>query len=224
MENDSIYNGVVDNAIGVAGVLEIARVLVQPDHVPKRSIILLFVTGEEKGLLGSTYYLDHPVVPLYKTIANINVDGLAIFDKFNNVVGIGSELSSLILYLKKIAAEMGLEVSDVPKPFLQSEVLSKSDQISFAQAGIPSILLMEGMKYQNISSETGVNWFINWGEQKYHTPFDDLNQFINFEASKQHCEILLSLVKEVANHRTSPTWKPGSPYINARLRSIAERR
>jgi len=224
VDGDSIYNGVVDNAVGVAAVLEIARVFSTSPKKPFHSILFLFVTGEEKGLLGSTYYLDHPIVPLYKTIANVNVDGLAVFDLFNDVVGIGAELSTLGEHLKIIVNELGINLSPIPPQFLGKESFARSDQIAFAKAGIPSILISEGLNYKNMSKEKALRKITNWYEQIYHSPFDDLNQPMNFQAAHQHCQILFAFCYSLANSTSLPQWSPGTPYINERLRTIAERR
>lgn len=224
VRGDSIYNGVMDNAAGVAAVLEIARAFSQAPEKPRRSIIFLFLTGEEKGLLGSIYYTDHPVKPLYKTVANINVDGLAMFEKFKDVVGVGAELSSLGEMLAEECTYLGLEISPIPTEFSASESYSRSDQIAFAQAGIPSILIVDGFRYEHLTAEEGRNRQIEWLRNYYHTPFDDLNQPLNFDAAIQHCCLLFEFCRRVANLETEPQWKSGTPYINARLQSIAEKR
>jgi len=224
VKGDSIYNGVFDNAAGVAAVLEIAKAFATLAERPKRSIIFLFTTGEEKGLLGSTYYVDHPVVPLYKTIANVNVDGLAMFDTFNDVVGVGAELSTLGDFLQRLVLEHGLRVSPIPPEFLNAGAFTRSDQIAFAKAGIPAILLMEGSDYRNTSPAAGLRRMIEWGQQIYHTPFDDLHQPMNFQAAEQHAQFLFGFCRFLANRPEAPEWKPGTPFINARLRSIAEKR
>jgi hypothetical protein len=223
-KNDSIYNGVFDNAVGVAALLEITRVLTSSPEKTKRSIIFLFVTGEEKGLLGSTYYTDHPLRPLYKTIANINIDGIAMFDTFNEIVGIGAELSTLESMLEDVSVKLGLAVSSNYLEFYGAEAFYRSDQIAFAKAGIPSILISEGISYKNITHEEGIKLHQNWFEKIYHSPFDDLNQPMNFDAVLQHCNLLLSFCKYLSNHSKEPQWKPGTHYTNARLRSIAEKR
>ena len=106
----------------------------------------LALTGEEKGLLGSQYYTDNPLVPLYKTVADINIDGVAMFRDFESVVGIGSEFSTLESYLDQTALDLNLVVENVPPEFNQSEAFNQSDQVSFAIAGIPSMLVLEGLK------------------------------------------------------------------------------
>jgi hypothetical protein len=223
VQGDSIYNGVFDNAIGVAAVLEMARIMSQ-GSAPRRSVIFLFLTGEEKGLLGATYYVDHPVAPLHQTIANINVDGVALFDTFNDVVGVGGEFSTLSDGLQQIAGALQIRVSTIPPVFAGSAAFTRSDQIVFARAGIPAILLMEGSDYRHTSRPAGVKRMIEWGERVYHSPFDDLQQPMNFAAAQQHVGILLALCRSLANNIIAPEWKSGAPFINARLRSIAEKR
>ena len=204
--------------------LEIARAFALSKNEYEHSIIFLLTTGEEEGLLGSTYYIDHPVVPLYQTIANINIDGLAMFDTFYDVIGIGAELSTLGDILEKVAIEQGMYVSNIPALFISSESFARSDQIAFAKAGIPSILVAEGFHYKNLTQDEGIQLFIDWQKHIYHTPFDDLNQPINFNATQQHCEFIFTFCHFLAYNKSIPVWKSGTPYINARLRSIAEKR
>ena len=204
--------------------MEIARAFSMLDQKPLHSIIFLFLTGEEKGLLGSTYYLDHPIVPLYKTMANLNIDGLAVNDQFNDVVGIGAELSTLGDHLKKVAEQLDLEVSPIPSQFLATESYTRSDQVAFARAGVPAILVSEGLDYKNMSPEQALQKVIEWSENIYHTPFDDLSQPINFEAARQHCQVLFAFCYSLANSEVFPQWKPGTSFINERLRTIAEKR
>ncbi|GAB6282535.1 MAG: M20/M25/M40 family metallo-hydrolase [Ignavibacterium sp.] len=224
LNGDSIYNGVFDNAMGVSALLELARIFSQSEIKPKRTIIFLLVTGEEKGLLGSTFYIDNPIKPLYKTIANINIDGIAAFDRFKSVVGVGAEYSSLKIFLKQTADEMNLHLTDIPPIFLQSESYTKSDQWAFARAGIPSTLIMEGNDYENISKDEGIKKFIYFSKDVYHTPFDDLSQEINYDAVIQHLNVLFNFIIKIANSEIEPEWNKGSPFINARLRSKAEKK
>jgi hypothetical protein len=214
VNGDSIYNGVYDNAIGVAVLLEIASAFKSLKTPAKRSVIFLLTAGEEKGWLGSLYYIDKPVVPLYKTIANVNIDGIALFDTFKSIIGVGKEYSDLEDVL----------IEDIPGEFVQSESFTRSDQIIFAQAGIPSILISEGLEYKHLTREEGINLFIHYSENVYHTPFDDLTQLMNFDAAKQHSEVIFSFCKILLNSDKEPEWRTGSPFASARLRSRAERK
>ncbi len=224
IKGDSIYNGVFDNAAGVSAQLELARIFAQLPKKPRRSIIFLFLTGEEKGLLGSTYYTDHPLVPLYRTIANINIDGLAMFDTFYDIIGIGIEFSTLEEYLQQTADYLDLKISPLPSPFGLNESFAHSDQISFANAGIPSMLISEGLNLQNYTYEEAFQKVINWQDDFYHTPFDDLNQTINYQAARQHTQVLLTTCFLIANSVNTPQWHGNVKYYNIRLQTIAERR
>ena len=224
VNGDSIYNGALDNAIGVSVLLELAKSFSQLSTPPNRSIIFLALTGEEKGLLGSQYYTDNPLVPLYKTVANINIDGIAMFRDFESIVGIGSDYSTLESYLNKTATHLALTVENVPPEFNQTEAFNQSDQVSFAIAGIPSILVLEGLKNKNKSREEVLNAFVDYIVNRYHSPQDDLNQHIDYIAAAQHTVVLFDLAHTIANSNNTPQWESGSPFINARLRSIAEKK
>lgn len=224
VDGDSIYNGFVDNALGTAAVLELARVLTETGVLLRRSIVFLLVTGEEKGLLGSQYYCRNPVVPLHRTTANLNIDGLAIIDTFDDVVGVGSEFSTLQTHLLRIADELGLTVSELPPEVDIQEAFSSSDQIAFAQVGIPSILIMEGRQYRNLPDDEGIREFIEWGKKHYHRPSDDARQPVDSQAVRQHAAVLLAYLSGLANTYEPPQWITGARYINARLQSLAEER
>lgn len=214
VNGDSIYNGVVDNAIGVAALLECARAFSFYPLRPGHNVLFLFVTAEEKGLLGSSYYIDHPSIPLDRTIANVNIDGLSVFDMVNNFIGVGAHLSTMGDLLTSVTAMLDLTVSQIPDQFLEFESFMRSDQIAFAKAGIPSILIAEGTDYVNISSEQGVKKMIHWFENIYHSPFDDMNQPIDWNAARQHCQLIFAYTMKLANIKQAPTWKSGTDFSN----------
>lgn len=224
VNGDSIYNGAMDNAMGTAGALELARILHDSSKKRKRSLLFLFVTGEEKGLLGSAYYTDHPKVPLYKTIANLNIDGLAMFDTFNEVVGVGADYSTLGNVLRKAAAKDSLLTGSIPPQFLQYESFARSDQMSFAWAGIPSILIMDGINYRHLTFGEGLQKWLDWNRTIYHSPFDDIHQPINWQAAAQHVRFLSHFLQALLNTRQKIVWKEGLPFKNIRLQTIAEQR
>ena len=224
VKNDSIYNGALDNAIGVSVLLELAKAFSSLEIKPKRSILFIATTGEEKGLLGSSYYTENPVVPLYKTIANINIDGVAMFKDFESIVGIGAGLSTLDKWLTSTAGTYNLSLENIPSQFKSFDAFNKSDQLAFALAGIPSILVLEGTKNKSKSKEEVTEAFIDYYLNYYHTPFDDLNHEIDCEAAAKHAKILFDLCFNLANTKDTPEWREGTQFINARLRSIAEKK
>ncbi len=222
VKGDSIYNGVFDNAAGVAATLELANFFAK--NKPKHSIIFLLTTGEEAGLLGSYHYINNPVVPLYKTIANINIDGISSFDLVKGIVGIGAEYSDLQKILEITAQKNNLSVDKIPEIFYETEAFNRSDQISFANAGIPSILILESINYVNLSNEEGLNKYIRYMTEIYHTPFDDLSQPINFNAFLQHFNIIKDFITILDNQEIEPDWKEGVKFSIERLRTRAEKR
>jgi Zn-dependent M28 family amino/carboxypeptidase len=217
VNGDSIYNGLTDNALGVVVLLELSRLLKLSNL--KRSVIVLFVTGEEKGLLGSQYFVDNSPVPVSSIVTNLNIDGVAFIDKFKSVIGLGSEYSDLNKILLKVASANNIEVSQIPPVFEQVESFYKSDQLSFAQAGIPSINIIDAPNYENYSEEESILLIRDYFENIYHSPFDDLKQKLNLEAISQHTKILFDFSIEVANSEKEPEWNDDSPFMNIRLRS-----
>jgi len=212
INGDGIYNGVVDNAMGVAAVLEVMRVLAASPVKPRRSVAAVFFTGEEKGLLGSSYYVDHPLAPLHATVAAVNVDGLATFDTFNDIVVLGGEWSTLGAMAARVAAALGLELSQPPPAYARPDLYALSDQIALARGGIPTVLINEGFRVRHRRPEEALAHAVAWGQTRYHTPFDDLSQPITWEAAVQHTEVILALVRAVADEATAPAWLPGSPF------------
>jgi len=224
INGDSIYNGALDNAIGVSVLLELANQLSHQKNLLKRSILFLALTGEEKGLLGSSYYTNNPIIPLYKTIADLNIDGIAMFRDFKSVVGVGAEYSTLENYLRETASKLSLEIDEIPSQFEVFEAFNQSDQFSFAMAGIPSILVLEGIKNEHKKEDEVLSAFIDYMINRYHSPFDDLSQEIDFIAAAQHMALLYNLASLLLNSKETPEWNQNSPFINVRLRSIAEKR
>ena len=107
---------------------------------------------------------------------------------------------------------------------MKSESFRMSDQITFASVGIPSILVMDGIDYKNLTKEEGLEKFIYFSDNIYHTPFDDLTQQLNYDAAVQHIKLLFRLSYNIADSIEEPEWNSGSPFINARLRTIAEKK
>lgn len=224
VNGDSIYNGAFDNAIGVSVMLELAKSFSEINIKPKRSILFIATTGEEKGLLGSSYYIDNPVVPLYKTIANVNIDGIALFKDFNGIVPIGSQYSTLDFYLKQTTDNYDLKIEEIPPQFRSFDAFNKSDQLAFAIGGIPSILILEGLSNKSKTKEEVLAGFIDYYLNRYHSPFDDLSQIIEPQASANQAKVLFDYCFRLADQIEVPEWKSGSSFINARLRSIAEKK
>ena len=136
----------------------------------------------------------------------------------------GAEYSTLEDVLVKTANDMNLKITSIPPQFDQFESYNRSDQKSFANAGIPAILISEGPDYENYTREKGIELLINYSRNYYHTPFDDLNQPMNFDAAIEHIKVIFNFCSRLADSEKAPEWKRGTQFINARLRSQAEKR
>ncbi|HOK15344.1 MAG TPA: M20/M25/M40 family metallo-hydrolase, partial [Candidatus Kapabacteria bacterium] len=221
--SDSIYNGLTDNALGCAVTLEIARRIMETKSKPKRSIIFLFTTAEEQGLLGSTYYCDYPARPLHKTVLNINIDGIAFLDRFKSVVAIGAEFLDNIDVLDKVLEQNNLYLSELPAFALDNSFVY-SDNYSFARNGVPALLIMDGLDLENLSQEEALEKFYYYANNIYHTPNDDFKFQVNYEAVLQHANLLFDIVTALANSPLQPIWKQTSPFYDAWLRINAQKK
>ena len=151
-EIDTINNGALDNASGVSIMLETARLLTsQP--APKRSVLFVVVTGEEKGLLGSSYFAKNPTVPVMQLVANVNLDMPLILYPFADVIAFGSTHSSLGPIVETAANKIDISLS--PDPMPEQALFTRSDHYSFVKAGIPSVFLMTGFKSKDPNLDGG---------------------------------------------------------------------
>jgi hypothetical protein len=205
VKGDSIYNGALDNASGSAALLEVARAFARLPHQPRRSVLFVAVTGEEKGLLGSDYYVQHPTIPLESIVANLNIDGLAIIYPLRQVVPMGAEHSTLEAIVKRVAPRLPIELG--PDPFPEEVSFVRSDQYSFVRRGVPSLYLDMGLK-----SDSGVNAadrLHEWVRTRYHTPQDDLSQPMDLVSGARHAQFNFLVGLEIANADEKPAWNPG---------------
>jgi hypothetical protein len=205
VRGDSIYNGALDNASGSAALLEVARAFASLPKAPRRSVLFLAVTAEEKGLLGSDYFAEYPTVPGERIVANVNLDGLAILYPLRQLVPMGAEHSTLDATVERAASRMGIELA--PDPFPEEVFFVRSDQYSFVRRGVPSLFLFMGLQ-----SDSGVDAaarFREWGRTRYHTPQDDLGQPMDLEAGSRHAQLNFLVGLDVANSEEAPAWKPG---------------
>ncbi len=200
---DSVYNGAADNASGVAGLLEVAEAFSLLPQPPRRSILFLAVTGEEKGLLGSEYYVEHPIFPISKTVANFNFDMIGLGDSTGLVV-YGSDRSSLGSVIEQSASRFKLKI--LPDDLPEENIYYRSDHYSFAKKGVPAIFPSFGI---NRASLAEFNKF-------YHQPNDDIHLPFNYNYMKKHAQVLFLAGLLVANADTPPKWTPGDEFEKAR--------
>ncbi|SMC00363.1 peptidase M28 [Hymenobacter roseosalivarius DSM 11622] len=207
VQGDSLYNGAHDNATGVASLLGIASAYQHLKQKPRRSVLIVAVTGEEMGLLGSAYFAQNPTVPKAQLVANINTDMPTIIAPLLSVVALGAENSSLAGPVAEASQALGLTVEADPEP-AQNRFI-RSDQYSFVAQGIPALHIKYGDKTadgRNNHSEQVQAWRANY----YHKPQDDINGVFDFEAGKKYVQLNFLIGYLVANDAQRPTWNPGN--------------
>jgi len=204
---DSICHGAVDNASGTASLLEIARAYTQLAQAPRRSVLFIFVTGEEMGLLGSDYFAWHPTVPQKKIVANVNVDEApGIYYAMKDVVPMGSEHSSLGKTVAEQAARMGYSLS--PDPMPEEVGFIRSDQYSFVLRGIPAVQIVDGVKAVDPKVD-GLSVLKKWLATRYHTPLDNMEQPLDYDSAAKGARLNFLLGYAVAQQEDAPTWNSG---------------
>ncbi|MEZ5421194.1 MAG: M20/M25/M40 family metallo-hydrolase, partial [Vicinamibacterales bacterium] len=202
IDGDAIYNGAMDNASGVATLLEAASAVVAAR--PKRSVVFVAVTAEEKGLLGSRYFALHPTVPKDDIVADINLDMFLPLFPLKTLMVLGLDESDLGDDVRAVAAAAGLEVQADPEP--QRNRFIRSDQYSFVRQGVPALAMKVG--YQEGSPEAATA--AEWTRVRYHAPSDDLDQPIDRSAAAAFTALVGELCLRVANREARPQWAPGS--------------
>jgi Zn-dependent M28 family amino/carboxypeptidase len=208
---DSIYNGAVDNASGTAAMLEIARAFKSLKNKPERTIIFLSVTGEEQGLLGSNYYVHHPIYPVKNTVANINMDGFKVNGKTKDVVIDGAGQSDLEDYLKKEAEGQGRYIA--PETHPEAGYYFRSDHFNFAKVGIPALNVGGGIDLVEGGKETGIKLADEYNEKYYHHPSDEFDPVRwKLDGTMEDIQLFFLLGKRLAFETTWPKWKQGSEF------------
>lgn len=213
-EGDTIFNGAWDNASGTSEILEIARGFAGLKTRPRRSLLFLFVTGEEKGLLGSEYYTEHPVVPITDTAANINLDMTDIFGLGKELVAQGAEHSTLLQACETAAREMGLTLGKDPTPELN--VFTRSDQFSFARVGVPCLFMRWSNEYEDLDAATARARSQEKLKTIYHKVGDEFDPTWSWEGMQRHAQSALLIGLHVANDTPLPSWNAGDPFNKPR--------
>jgi Zn-dependent M28 family amino/carboxypeptidase len=202
VNGDTIYNGAMDNASGIATLIEAATAVAAAK--PRRSVLLVAVTAEEKGLLGSRYFARHPTVPRPAIVANLNMDMFLPLYPLESLMVLGLDESELGDDVRAVAGEMGLSVQPDPQPLRNRFI--RSDQYSFIREGIPALAMKVG--YKPGSPQAAID--AAWTRERYHAPSDDLQQPIDRSAAVGFTEVIGRLAVRIANRETRPAWKPES--------------
>jgi hypothetical protein len=204
VDGDAINNGALDNASGIAAMLEVARAFANGPH-PRRSILFLATTGEEKGLKGADYFANNPTVPARSIVADINIDEIFMFAPTRDIVPIGAEHSTLGDAVQRAAKAMNLEVSPDPQP--EEVVFVRSDQYPFVKRGIPAVYIDGGYKPVDPSVDL-IKRIETWESTIYHTPKDDMSQPLDFTVGATVAKFDYLVGLDVANGTARPSWRP----------------
>ena len=209
VNGDSIYNGAEDNASGVADLLAVARAAV-PATPAKRSLLFVFVTAEESGLLGSSYFAQNPTVPAAQIIANLNVDGGNVLGRTRDLAVLGEKKSSLGPQLAEAVRPNGMRLS--PELHPEAGEFYRSDHFSFAKAGIPAVSIGAGDDFIGRSREWGAQQSDDYTAHRYHQPSDAYRSDFNLEGAVQLSEIVLAFGLRLANAPGVPTWSRDAEF------------
>jgi hypothetical protein len=204
VNGDTIYNGAMDDASGIASIIETARLLKASGVKTKRSVVFLAVTGEERGELGSLYFASRPTVPFKQIVADINLDMFLPLYALKVIEVQGLAESSLGVTVREAAKTLGVDVQTDREP--EQNRFIRSDQYSFIRRGIPALAFKFG--YEFGSPEETIRR--NWVRDIYHKPSDDLNQPIDQEAAAKFDRVIMTLLQNVANDPARPTWNSDS--------------
>ncbi len=206
VDGDRIYNGAYDNASGSAIVLEIARAFTRLPSPPRRSVVFVFVTAEERGLLGSDYFAKHPTTAAGRIVANVNIDMPIFLHPITTVVALGIESSTLKAAVSRGLSEAGLTL--IPDPTPEEKSFVRSDQYSFVLQGVPSINLSPGVEPSDAET-TGGRLFKEFLKQHYHRPSDDLSRPMDLDSVERFIRANFMIGYAVASNPEPPRWNPG---------------
>jgi Zn-dependent M28 family amino/carboxypeptidase len=210
VDGDDIYNGALDNASGVAMLLEIARGFTTVMPRPKRSILFLMVGAEEQGLLGSQHYAEQPVYPLTKTLAGINIDGVNQWGRTKDITVIGMGASDLDDYLRDAAVEQGRVLR--PDPESEKGFYYRSDHFNFAKQGVPALYTDTGIDFVGKPAEYSQQKRDEYTNKDYHAPSDEIKADWDLTGAIDDTQLLFVVGYRVANAATFPEWKPGNEF------------
>jgi Zn-dependent M28 family amino/carboxypeptidase len=219
-KGDSIYNGALDNASGTAALIEMARAFKSLKTPPERTILFLSVTAEEQGLLGSAYYAQHPVYPLAKTVANLNMDVIDPHEKTNDEVITGAGQSELEDIFAQEAKRQGRYISPDPEP--ESGGYFRSDHFNFAKAGVPALDAASGTDVVGKGKAYGKAQDSLYTELHYHSPSDEYDPTWTFEGGIQHISLLFQVGKRLAFSHDQPKWYEHSEFRATREKSLKD--
>ncbi|MGR4890736.1 M28 family metallopeptidase [Sphingopyxis sp. LARHCG72] len=199
-----IYSGALDNASGVATMIEVARQFREQGVKPRRSLMFVAITAEEKGLIGSDYLANNPLIPPRNIDALVNLDMPILTYDFEDVIAFGAQHSSIGPIVERVAGRMGVKLT--PDPMPEESIFTRSDHYRFVQQGVPSIFLMTGF------GNGGGEKFKGFLSGCYHQPCDNLAQPIDYRAAAKFAKLNFELTRALADAAEAPRWNPGNLF------------
>jgi len=222
INGDRVYHGAVDNATGIGGMIELSRAFTALKVAPKRSILMLAVTAEEQGLLGSAYYAADPLYPLSKTVGVVNMDGLNVLGKTNDITVTGLGNSDLDELAGQVAAEQGRVIRPNPEP--EKGGFYRSDHFPFAQQGVPALASGGGIDYIGKPAGWGKARSDEYTANDYHKPSDKVRADWDMSGAAQDLQYYWMVGHRLAQSDTFPQWKPGTEFKAKRDAMMGSRR
>ena len=210
LKDDQIFNGALDNASGTAALLEIAEAFTKLATPPKRSILFLAVTAEEKGLLGAKYYAENPLYPLNKTLANINMDGVNQWGRTTDITMVGDDNSTLIDLLREAATAQKRVVN--PDPESEKGFYYRSDHFEFAKQGVPALYTDSGINYEGKDAAFSKQKRDEYTNKDYHKVSDQVKPDWDLTGAVDDAQLLTVIGYRVAQGDKYPEWKAGSEF------------
>lgn len=213
VNGDSIYNGAVDNASGVSTLLAVARAAARAPR-RRRSLVFVFVTAEEAGLLGSSWFAQHPTMPDSDIVADLNMDVVTVLGKVRDLNVLGSDKSTLGPMLAHLIAPNGMRIDPDAHP--EAGHFYRSDHFSFAKAGIPAVSIGAGTDYVGRPKGWGVQQEDDYTAHRYHQPADNYSPDFDLSGAAQIGDIVLEFATALANSPVLPAWNPNAEFKRAR--------
>lgn len=211
VKGDSIYNGALDNASGVATLLALAESYTLASTPPERSVVFLFVTAEEQGLLGSEFYIENPIFPISKTVCNLNMDGVNPHGLMKDLTITGKGHSEMDIYAEEAAKEQGRYV--IPEQEPEKGYFFRSDQFNFAKFGIPVLFAEGGYDHAIKGKAYAKQVKTDFTNSKYHAPADEYDPTTwIMDGMMQDAELYYNIGTRLANSRDWPKWFPESEF------------
>ena len=222
LPGDQIFNGAADNASGAAALLTLAQAFTKLNPAPKRSILFLALTAEEKGLLGAKYYAAHPLYPLEKTLLNLNMDVLNLWGKTRDLVSLGLGQTTLDPLVAEVAASQGRTIVSDPEP--EKGLFYRSDHFEFVKQGVPAVNARGGVDYIGKPADFGIKKRAEYTANDYHKPSDEVKPDWDLSGAIEDLRFLLEIGYRVSQTPAYPEWLPATEFLAKRQAMLAPKK